>query len=139
MVFSLGVHEFARLAAAALAPRPEPVLSLAHLHAPAVSVRDQAAGLVFRLRRLRTATFRSLVTDSPDTATTVARFLALLELYREGVVSFDQVHALGELYVRWSGDDESEIAVSEEFDDAVGVAAGDAPVPAKEAHDQPGD
>ena len=135
VVFSLGLPEFARLAARALTPRPEPVLSLSHLHAPAVSVREQAADLVQRLRRLRTATFRSLVTDSPDTATTVARFLALLELYREGVVSFDQVHALGELSVRWSGDDAGEVAVSEEFD---GVPAG-APLPTtKEAHDQPG-
>ena len=87
----------------------------------AVSVREQAAVVVRRLRRMGTATFRTLVQDSPDTLTTVARFLALLELYREGVVIFDQVTALGELHVRWTGDDEGEVTVSEEFD---GTAAG---------------
>jgi segregation and condensation protein A len=116
VVFSLGAEQFAALAARALAPRPEPVLSLGHLHAPAVSVRDQAGTLVLRLRRLRTATFRTLVQDSPDTPTTVARFLALLELYREGTVAFEQMSPLGELYVRWTGDDDAEITVSEEFD-----------------------
>ncbi|MDF2968626.1 MAG: hypothetical protein K0Q93_2404 [Nocardioidaceae bacterium] len=116
VVFSLGPEQFAALAARALAPRPEPVLSLDHLHAPAVSVREQASTLVHRLRRMRTATFRTLVQDSPDTPTTVARFLALLELYREGTVAFEQMSPLGELYVRWTGDDEAEITVSEEFD-----------------------
>ena len=89
----------AALAARALAPKtdvPEGV-SLAHLHAPAVTVREQALVIVDRLRRQRSTTFRALVADSPDTVTTVCRFLALLELFREAAVTFDQVTPLGEL------------------------------------------
>jgi segregation and condensation protein A len=70
------------------------------------------------LRRARNTTFRALVADSPDRLTTVARFLALLELYREGVIAFDQVEAMGELSIRWTGDDDREIEVGDEYDDA---------------------
>ena len=66
-------------------------------------MREQAALVVERLQRSGTMTFRALCGDSPDTLTTVARFLALLELFREGAVGFDQVTPLGELTVRWTG------------------------------------
>ena len=56
----------------------------------------------------------------------VARFLALLELYREGAVIFEQVDPLGELHIRWTGTDEGEIEVPDEFEDgAEGPADGD--------------
>ncbi|MGW6282994.1 segregation and condensation protein A [Kribbella sp. NPDC055071] len=109
----------AALAARAMAPKvnvPEGV-SLAHLHAPAVTVREQALVIVDRLRRQRSTTFRALVSDSPDTVTTVCRFLALLELFREAAVTFDQMTPLGELTIRWTGTDEGEIDVSDEFDE----------------------
>jgi segregation and condensation protein A len=93
--------EFAELAARAMAPRPAPVVDIGHLHAPVVSVREQAAILAERLRSAGSATFRTLVADCPDTMTVVGRFLAVLELYREGAVAFDQVAPLGELHVRW--------------------------------------
>ena len=73
--------------------------------------------IVDRLRRQRSTTFRALVADSPDTVTTVCRFLALLELFREAAVIFDQVTPLGELTIRWTGTDEGEIDVSDEFDE----------------------
>ncbi len=117
VVLRLGLDDFARLAAGALAPKAQPVISLSHLHAPQVSVREQAAVVVSRLRRLRRATFRSLVADAPDTLTTVGRFLALLELFRDGQVAFDQVSPLGELHVRWTGSDVGDVAVGEEYDD----------------------
>lgn len=116
VVFSIGPDELAALAARALQPRPEPVLSLAHLHAPTVSVREQAHLVVDRLRRERTTTFRALTADA-DLMTTVARFLALLELFREGVVGFDQASPLGDLHLRWTGgDDDVDIDVGDEFD-----------------------
>lgn len=118
VVIGLGVDDFARLAAQALRPREVPVVELAHLHTSRVSVAEQAATLVERLRRARNTTFRALVADSPDRLTTVARFLALLELYREGVVAFDQVEAMGELSIRWTGDDDREIEVGDEYDDS---------------------
>jgi segregation and condensation protein A len=65
-------------------------------------------------------TFRALCGDSPDTLTTVARFLSLLELFREGAVGFDQVTPLGELTIRWTGGDDldADELVSDEFDGA---------------------
>lgn len=108
--------DLARLATQVLTPRPEPILSLAHLHAPQVSVREQAHVVVDRLRRERRLTFRTLTSDSPDLMTTVARFLALLELFREGVVAFEQATPLGDLHLRWTGSDDGEIEVGLEFD-----------------------
>jgi segregation and condensation protein A len=81
-------------------------------------VRDQATTIVERLRRSRVATFRSLSSDSCEPLTTVARFLALLELFREGVVAFDQLTPMGELSVRWTGTDHGEIEVVDEYDEA---------------------
>jgi segregation and condensation protein A len=118
VLIGLGLEEFAALAARALEPKPVQELSLAHLHAPTVSVREQAAVVVDRLRRSGTMTFRALAGDSPDTLTTVARFLALLELFREGAVSFDQVTPLGELTVRWTGAADDDIEITDEFDGA---------------------
>jgi segregation and condensation protein A len=116
-----------------MAPKPVFELSLAHIHAPTVSVREQAAVVVDRLRRQGTMTFRALSGDSPDTLTTVARFLALLELFREGAVSFDQVTPLGELTVRWTGADDIEVEITDEFDGA----RPEAPVP--DPGDEPSD
>ena len=94
-----------------------PLVSLAHLHAPAVSVREQAHLVVDRLRRERSLTFRAIVADAPDGQTKVARFLSLLELFREGMLSFEQAVPLGELTVRWTGTDEGDIDVGDEFDE----------------------
>jgi segregation and condensation protein A len=116
VLIGLGLEEFAGLAAAALEPKPEPELSLAHIHAPAVSVREQAHVVVERLRVQGALTFRKLAADAPDVMTRVARFLALLELFREGVVAFDQVSPLGELTIRWTGGDDAEIEINDEFD-----------------------
>jgi segregation and condensation protein A len=118
VLIGLGLEEFATLGAKALARKPAPELSLAHIHAPTVSVREQAGVVVDRLRRQGTMTFRALSGDSPDTLTTVARFLALLELFREGAVSFDQVTPLGELTVRWTGADDVDVEITDEFDGA---------------------
>jgi segregation and condensation protein A len=117
VLLGLGPEEFAALAARALTPRPQPTPPTAHLHAPRVSVREQAAVLVDRLRRSRSATFRSLTADCSGPFVVVARFLALLELYREAVVAFEQVAPFGELHVRWTGSDEGGVAVADEFDD----------------------
>jgi segregation and condensation protein A len=116
VLIGLGLEEFAALAARAMEPKPVQELSLAHIHGSTVSVREQATLVVERLRRQGTMTFRALSGDSPDTLTTVARFLALLELFREGAVSFDQVTPLGELTVRWTGAEEGEVDITDEFD-----------------------
>lgn len=110
-------QDLADLAAAALAPKLAPLVSLAHLHAPAVSVREQAHLVVDRLRREHSLTFRAITQDAPDGMTKVARFLALLELFREGMLSFEQAEPLGELTVRWTGSEEGDIDVGDEFDE----------------------
>jgi segregation and condensation protein A len=96
-------HQFAAIAAAALRPRPVPVVGVDHIHAPRVSVREHMAALAERLARTGSATFRSLVADCGSTLEVVARFLGLLELYRDGAVGFEQAEALAELRVRWIG------------------------------------
>ena len=118
VLIGIGLEQFAALAARALEPKTVEEVSLHHIHAPAVSVREQAALVVDRLRRTGTMTFRALCGDSPDVLTTVARFLALLELFREGAVGFDQVTPLGELTVRWTGAEDGEIEITDEFDGA---------------------
>jgi len=139
VLIGIGLQQFAQLAAKAMAPKPgPPELTLTHIHAPRVSVREQAAIVVDRLRRSGTLTFRALCRDSPDTMTTVARFLALLELFREGAVAFDQVTALGELTVRWTGDEEAgpldmAVLIQDEFE---GTPEPAAPAPTEESTDE---
>ena len=121
VLIGLGLEEFASLAAKALEPKPVFELSLAHLHAPNVSVKDQATLVVDRLRRHGTMTFRALAGDAPDMLTRVARFLALLELFREGAVGFEQMTPLGELSIRWTGAEDGEIEITDEFDGEAAV------------------
>lgn len=111
VLLGLGADQFAQLAVKAMTPKPVPAVSLDHLHAPKVSVREHAATLRERLAQLGQATFRTLCSDCASTLEIVARFLALLELYREGVLSFDQVEPLGELHVRWVGGASVSVAV----------------------------
>ncbi|MGQ4333852.1 segregation/condensation protein A [Streptomyces hayashii] len=117
VVISIGAEGFAKLAVKAMQPRAKPQVYVDHIHAPLVSVQEQARIVVARLRELGEAGFRALVEDADDTLTVVARFLALLELYREKAVALDQETALGELRVRWTGGDgEAQPTVTDEFD-----------------------
>jgi segregation and condensation protein A len=117
VVISIGAEGFAKLAVKAMQPKPRPQVYVDHIHAPLVSVQEQAGIVVARLRELGEASFRSLVEDTDDTLTVVARFLALLELYREKVVALDQEEALGDLMVRWTGGEgDDRPRVTDEFD-----------------------
>ena len=127
LIMSITPEQLATVAAGALTPRVLPTVGLEHLHAPRVSVREQAALLVSRLRRRRSATFRSLTADADGTDVVVARFLALLELFRDGSVAFEQPSPLAELTVRWTGRDDGEVEVSDEFDEVDATAPDDGP------------
>jgi segregation and condensation protein A len=116
VLIGLGPEQFAAMAARALAPKPAPEVSIAHIHQQRVSVREQAALIVDRLRQHRTTTFRALIADADSTLLVIGRFLALLELYREKVVVFEQLSPLGDLTIRWTGTDDGEVAVTDEFD-----------------------
>ncbi|MFD9052782.1 segregation and condensation protein A [Streptomyces zaomyceticus] len=118
VVISIGAEGFARLAVKAMQPRAEPQVYVDHIHAPLVSVREQAGVVVALLRERGTALFRELIEDvGDDTLTVVARFLALLELYREKAVALDQETALGDLTVSWTGGEtDPSGTVTDEFD-----------------------
>jgi len=114
LVLGIGPARLAALAARAMTPKQPPVVSIDHIHLVRVSVREHAAALREKLARLGTATFRYLCADCASTLEVVARFLALLELYRENMVSFDQAEALGELTVRWTGQEiDTELDIDE--------------------------
>ncbi|MFG2923007.1 segregation and condensation protein A [Streptomyces sp. NPDC048305] len=119
VVISIGPEGFARLAVKAMQPKPKPQVYVDHIHAPLVSVREQAEIVVARLRAEGEISFRELTEDAADTLTVVARFLALLELYREKAVTLDQQEALGDLLVRWAGAEGAEPVVTDEFDQEV--------------------
>lgn len=116
----LGVtpEKFAEIARTAFRPKPPPTVSLDHLHMGKVSVREHAALLRIRLAEAGEATFSELVADCGHTMEIVARFLALLELYRESTVRFEQPEALTELHVRWTGGSVEAVSVAAEQDRA---------------------
>ncbi|AXB43545.1 segregation and condensation protein A [Amycolatopsis albispora] len=117
----LGVDpaKFAEIALAVFRPKPPPTVSLDHLHMGKVSVREHAALLRLRLAEQGTATFTDLVSDCEHTIEVVARFLALLELYRESTVQFEQLEALDELHVRWTGGSVEQASAAAEQDRAM--------------------
>ncbi|MGW5402408.1 segregation and condensation protein A [Streptomyces sp. NPDC003952] len=122
VVISIGGEGLARLAVKAMQPRAKPQVYVDHIHAPLVSVREQAGLVVALLKARGEATFQELTEDAADTLTVVARFLALLELYREKAVVLDQEEALKTLTVRWSGGDGDGMpTVTDEFDQIVEV------------------
>ncbi|HEY9370262.1 segregation and condensation protein A, partial [Streptomyces sp.] len=115
VVITIGAEGFAKLAVKAMQPKAKPQVYVDHIHAPLVSVREQAALVVALLKERGSVSFRELAADAEDTLTVVARFLALLELYREKAVALDQPDALGDLTVSWTGG-EGETRVTDEFD-----------------------
>ncbi|ALI27299.1 MULTISPECIES: segregation/condensation protein A [Mycolicibacterium] len=105
----LGVDagKFAEIAAAAFTPRPVPTVGIDHIHAPKVSVPEQAHRIIALLEQRgigEWATFAELVAECTDGLQIVGRFLALLELFRAKAVAFEQPEPLGVLQVSWTGD-----------------------------------
>ncbi|WP_036960272.1 segregation and condensation protein A [Pseudoclavibacter soli] len=119
LIWTTSLDDFAVLARIALAPKAPETIGLAHLHAPAVSIREQAGIIADRLRRAGQLTFTELIADARVRGEIVARFLAVLELFREAAVSLEQLEPLGPLSVRWSAEhwsDEQLIALGAEYD-----------------------
>src|SRR6478736_6373733 len=117
LVIAITPEQFAMIAARTMTPKIAPTVGLDHLHAPQVSVGEQAALIVERLRSRGQVSFRSLVADAESTLVIVARFLALLELFKEAAIAFEQAEALGELDIRWTGTEAGDIAIDDEFDE----------------------
>ena len=116
VLIGVGAKRFAVIAERVLQPKTAPILPVGHLHQPLVSVALEASKIVEYLRRSGRASFRNLIGDADSTLVIVARFLALLELYREGAVRFEQVVALGELQISWLAGADAQVEVSDEFD-----------------------
>ena len=119
VLIGVGAERFAAIANRVLTPKTAPTFSIEHIHRPLVSVAEEATRVVEHLRRSGRATFRALIEGAESTLVIIARFLSLLELYREGVVRFEQMVSLGELQITWVGTATGEIAVSDEFDQPV--------------------
>ena len=116
VLIGVGPQRFAAIAERVLTPKVAPVVSVEHLHLALVSVAEESRVVVEALRRSKSMSFRNLVSDAENTMVIVARFLALLDLYRQGVLRFDQVMALGELQISWTGSESGEVEVTDEFD-----------------------
>ncbi len=116
VLIGVGPDRFAAIAERVLTPKVAPVVAIEHLHMPLVSVSEQSKLVVDALRHSKTMSFRSLCQDADSTLVVVARFLALLDLYRQGNLRFNQVIALGELQISWTGAEEGEVEVTDEFD-----------------------
>ena len=116
VLIGVGPARFAAIAERVLTPKSSPVVSVEHLHPPLVSVMEESKRVVEALRRSTSLSFRNLIADADTALVIVARFLALLDLYRQGVLRFNQVIALGELQISWTGSLDGEVEVSDEFD-----------------------
>lgn len=120
VVLSIGPERLAALAAGALAPKDDPLVNVDHIHSPLISVAEQTILMGDRLRRSGSGTFRSLVSDAESLPVVIARFLSLLELFRQGRVALEQAAALGDLHVRWIelDDQVDQIIIDSEFDES---------------------
>ncbi len=116
VLIGVGAQRFAAIAERVLTPKTPPIVAVEHLHSALVSVAEESKLVVEALRKSRTLSFRNLIHGSDSTLVVVARFLALLDLYRQGALRFEQVMALGELQISWIGSDEGEILATNEFD-----------------------
>ena len=116
VLIGVGPERFASIAERVLTPKSPPVVAIEHLHMALVSVSEQSKLVVEALRHSKTMSFRSLCHDADSTLVVVARFLALLDLYRQGNLRFNQVIALGELQISWTGSEEGDVEVTDEFD-----------------------
>lgn len=116
VLIGVGAERFAAIADRVMAPKSPPVLSVEHIHRPLISVAEESRKVIGALRAHKSMSFRALCADSPEPMVVIARFLALLDLYRTGSLRFEQVIALGELQISWIGSESGEVAVSDEFD-----------------------
>jgi len=116
VLIGVGAARFAAIAERVLTPKSAPVVAIEHLHSALVSVTEESKLVVEALRKGRIMSFRSLISDAASTLVVVARFLALLDLYRQGALRFNQVVALGDLQISWTGAETGEIETTDEFD-----------------------
>jgi len=116
VLIGVGPERFSIIADRTLYPKAPPTVSVEHIHRPLVSVAEQSQFVINALRLAKHLSFRALVHDSDEIMVIVARFLALLDLYRTGSLRFEQLEAFTELQISWVGSTSGEITISDEFD-----------------------
>lgn len=116
VLIGVGPERFASIADRVLFPKAPLVVSVEHIHRPLISVAEQSEFVINALRLAKSLSFRALVHDAEETMVVVARFLALLDLYRSGALRFEQLDAFTELQISWVGTESGEIEISDEFD-----------------------
>lgn len=119
VLIGVGPERFSIIADRVLYPKAPPTVSIEHIHRPLVSVAEQSQFVINALKLARHLSFRALVHDAQETMVVVARFLALLDLYRTGALRFEQLEAFTDLQISWVGSDDAKIAISDEFDQPV--------------------
>ena len=121
VLIGVGPERFAVIADRVLFPKAPPVVSVEHIHKPLVNVAEQSKFVIAALRLAKHLSFRALVQDAEEPMVVVARFLALLDLYRTGSLRFEQLEAFTDLQISWVGSESGEIAISQEFDQSVNL------------------
>jgi len=121
VLIGVGPERFSVIADRVLYPKAPPTVSIEHIHRPLVSVAEQSQFVINALRLAKHLSFRALVHDAEETMVIVARFLALLDLYRTGSLRFEQLEAFTDLQISWIGSQSGDIAISDEFDIPVAV------------------
>ena len=116
VLIGVGPERFSVIADRVLYPKAPPTVSIEHIHRPLVSVAEQSQFVINALRLAKHLSFRALVHDADETMVIVARFLALLDLYRTGALRFEQLEAFTDLQISWIGSESGEISISDEFD-----------------------
>ena len=119
VLIGVGPERFSIIADRVLYPKAPPTVSVEHIHRPLVSVAEQSQFVINALRLAKSLSFRALVHDADEMMVIVARFLALLDLYRTGALRFEQLEAFTDLQISWVGSEEGAIAISDEFDQLV--------------------
>lgn len=129
LVLGVDPGTFARIAALAMVPRLPPTVTLDHLHAARVSVREESLVVAARLREAGEVTFGELAVGADNRLVVVARFLVVLELFREGAVTFEQPESLGRLVIHWTGQSDADEQLRErlarEYDEPTSQATPD--------------
>ena len=116
VLIGVGPERFSVIADRVLYPKAPPTVSIEHIHRPLISVAEQSQFVINALRLAKHLSFRALVQDADETMVIVARFLALLDLYRTGALRFEQLEAFTDLQISWVGSADGEIQISNEFD-----------------------
>ncbi len=95
----------------ALTPRPRPAIDLFHVTPAKITVSETVASLVEELPHSGRTTLRDLTSSAVERMEVVVYFLALLELYKQGLVELTQLSTFGTLTVEWTGRADSDLTV----------------------------